>query len=135
MIKKILLFILLLVLVGVGLGIYEWNKKAVKVEDMKGIVSLSAISLSKEYAANEKNADAKYLNKPIEVSGTVSEIDSNQDGGVMIVLQTDDPTAGIQCALRDKGITANKGQQITIKGKCSGNGITGVSLTECVINK
>ena len=132
MIRKVSLFILLLIIIGVSVGAYEWYKPAKKAEDVKGI-QITALALSKEYAANEQNANAKYLNKDIEVSGTVSEIDNNQDGGVMVVLQTDDPTTGIQCALRDKGVTTTKGQTVTIKGFCSGNGITGVSLTGCVI--
>jgi len=53
----------------------------------------------------------------------------------MIVLQTEDPGTGIQCSLRDKGVTVSKGRNITIKGFCSGNGITGVSLTGCVIKQ
>ena len=132
LIKKILIIILLLLLVGVSVGIYEWNKPAAKAENIKGI-SITASELSKEYLANEKNADSKYLNKDIEVSGIVSETDSNQDGGIMIVLQTDDPALGIQCSLRDKGFTAAKGKNVVIKGFCSGNGITGVTLTGCII--
>ena len=96
-------------------------------------ISITATNLAKEYSTNEKDADAKYLNKAIDVSGTISEVDKNQDGGVMIVLQTGDPTAGIQCSLREKGADPVKGQNIEIKGFCSGNGITGVSLTDCVI--
>ena len=134
MIRKLLLFVSLLILIGVCVGVYEWNKPARKAEDLKG-VQITAIALSKDYAANEKNADTKYLNKDIEVSGTVSEVDNNQDGGVMIVLQTEDPGTGIQCSLRDKGVTVSKGQNITIKGFCSGNGITGVSLTGCIIKQ
>jgi hypothetical protein len=109
-----------------------WNKPHKKVENAISISSAAA-TLAKEYSANEKEADAKYLNKAIDVSGTISEVDKNQDGGVMIVLQTDDPTGGVQCALRDKGANPVKGQNIEIKGFCSGNGITGVSLTDCVI--
>ena len=62
-------------------------------------------------------------------------MDKNQDGGIMIVLQAGDPPAGVQCALRDKGANPVIGQNIEIKGFCSGNGITGVSLTDCVIKK
>ena len=107
-------------------------EQTVKVEDTKGI-AITAIALSKEYSANEKAADAKYLNKAIEVSGMVSEVEKNQDGGLMVILQTDDPMAGVQCTMRDPGAAAAKGSQVTIKGFCSGNGITGVSLTDCVI--
>ena len=132
MVRKILITIFILILIGVGTGFYLWNKPHQKVESAKSI-SITATNLAKEYSTNEKDADAKYLNKAIDVSGTISEVDKNQDGGVMIVLQTGDPTAGIQCSLREKGADPVKGQNIEIKGFCSGNGITGVSLTDCVI--
>lgn len=123
-------------ILGVCTALYIWvyviNKPHEKVEDAKGI-TITALALAKEYSANEKKSDSLYLNKAIEVSGIISEIDKNQDGGLMIVLKTDDPSAGVQCALRDKGATVAKDQNITIKGFCSGNGITGVSLTDCVI--
>ena len=96
-------------------------------------ININAPELAKQYQANEKAADTKYLNKVMEVSGTVSETDKNQDGGTMIVLETGDPIAVIQCGMREKAITAAKGQKVVIKGFCSGNGITGVTLTDCII--
>lgn len=132
MLKKIMIAVVLLILIGVGTGFYMWNKPHKKVEDTKGI-SITAAALSKEYNADEKASDAKYLNKAIEVTGTVGEIDKNQDGGTMAILQTEDPAAGIQCTMRDKSVVITKGQVVTIKGFCSGNGITGVSLTDCVL--
>ncbi len=131
MVKKILISALILAAIGVCTGIYLWNKPHEKVEDVKGI-SVDAKILAHEYTADEKAADAKYLNKAIEVSGTIMEIDNNQDGGTMLVLQTDDPAAGVQCAMREKGLKLSKGH-ITVKGFCSGNSITGVSLTDCVV--
>ena len=122
------------ILIGVGTGIYLWHMQAKKVENSIGI-DVSAGTLAKEYTTNEKTADAKYLNKAIKVTGIISEIDKNQDGGLMIILQTDDPMAGVQCALRDTGAAPVKGQSIVVKGFCSGNGITGVSLTDCIITK
>ena len=35
--------------------------------------------------------------------------------------------------LRDKGVQVAKGAQVTLKGFCSGSGITGVSLTDCIV--
>ena len=134
MIKKILVVILLLIVAGGGIGYYMWHKPAPNAEDVKSI-PVTAVVLSKQYASNEKAADSMYLNKNIEVSGTIGEIDKNQDGGLMVVLQTEDPTTGVQCAMRDTGTVVTKGQNITIKGFCSGNGITGVSLTGCIIKQ
>jgi len=132
--RNILIGVLLLGIIGICVGVYLWNKPHKKVEDAIGI-TITAIALSKEYNTDEKKADTKYLNKAIEVSGTISEVDKNQDGGLMVILQTDDPMAGVQCAMRDKNIVLSNGQNIIIKGFCSGNGITGVSLTDCVIKK
>jgi hypothetical protein len=134
MIKKILIAIVLLIVAGVVTGYYMWHMPHQKVEDARGI-SITADALLKEYTANEKAADARYLNKAIEVAGTVSEIEKNQDGGLMVILQTADATAGIQCAMRDAGTVVTKGQKVTIKGFCSGSGIMGISLTDCVLIK
>jgi len=131
MFKKIAIAVLLLALIGVGTGIYMWNKPHKKAEDTKGI-GISAAALVKAYMKSETDANTQYLNKAIEVSGTISEIEINQDGGVMVIIATDDPTAGVQCAMRDK-TNVTKGQQVRIKGFCSGSGITGVSLTDCVV--
>jgi hypothetical protein len=132
MLKKILIAVFLFIMIGAGIVLYQWNKPHTKVEDVTGI-NINAMDLSKEYQLNEKAADTKYLNKVIEVSGTISETDKNQDGGTMIVLQTGDPITVVQCSMREKGITAAKGQKVVIKGFCSGNGITGVTLTDCII--
>jgi len=104
------------------------------VDDKKGI-AITAAALSKEFAANEQSANTQYLNKVIEVTGAVSETEKNQDGGLMVVLDTGDPMAGVQCGMRDKGVEVAKGQTVTIKGFCSGSGITGITLTDCIIKK
>lgn len=132
--KKIVFAVVLLALIGVGTGIYLFYKKPETVDDKKGI-EVAAMALSKEFAADESAANAKYLNKVIEVTGTVAETENNQDGGLMVILDTGDPMAGVQCAMRDKGVAATKGQQVTIKGFCSGSGITGISLTDCIIKQ
>ncbi|PQJ13074.1 hypothetical protein CJD36_004840 [Flavipsychrobacter stenotrophus] len=134
LIIRVLIAIVVVGAIGAGVGYKMWTKPHPKAEDQKGI-AITTVALAKEYGADEKAADAKYLNKVIEVSGTVGETEKNQDGGLMVILQTEDPTAGVQCTMREKTATVNKGQNLTIKGFCSGNGITGVSLTDCVINK
>ncbi len=134
MIKRIIIIVVILVVAGLIVATYQWYKPHHKVENAKGIV-VTATNLSKEYTEDEKKADAKYLNKAVEVAGIIEESDKNQDGGIMLILQTTDPVAGVQCTMRDKGIVVSKGQNVVIKGFCSGAGITGVSLTDCVIEK
>lgn len=134
MLKKILLAIVAIALIGGGTAYYMWNKPHDKVEDVK-CISISAPQLAKEYQANENAANTKYLKKAIEVTGTVNEVDKNKDGGVSVILDTGDPMTGIQCSMRDSTVTATKGQNLVIKGFCSGNDMTGVILTDCVIKK
>ena len=134
MMKKIIAAIVLLALIGVGTGIYFFYKKPETVDDKKG-VEVTAAALAKEFSADEQAANAKYLDKVIEVTGAVTETEQNQDGGLMVILDTGDPMAGVQCAMREKGVQVAKGAQVTIKGFCSGSGITGVSLTDCIIKQ
>ena len=109
-----------------------WHRPHTKVEDVTG-VTVTADLLAAAYGGNEQAANTKYLNKAIEVSGTVSEIDKNQDGGSMVVLGTGDPMTGVQCTLRDKGAPPEKGKNVILKGFCTGANLTGVTLTDCII--
>lgn len=135
MIKKILLAIAAMALIGVGVGYYMWNKPHPKTEDHAGI-KVTAMDLYKEFTTNEEASKKKYLNQYIDVSGEVSEIEKKQDSTLMVVLKTDDPLNAIQCSIRDKGVTTTIGAQVAIRGKYSGyDQMTGVSLTECILTK
>lgn len=130
--KKIVLVLLILVVIAGGVGYMMWNKPHKKVEDAKGI-AITSIQLTKEFAADENAANQKYLNKAIDVTGVVSDYSKNQDGGVVITLQGVDDMSGVQCTMRDKGATTEKGKTVTVKGFCSGYLMSMVSLTDCII--
>lgn len=117
----------------IGATMSAIDPKEEKMENLKTDISISALVLQKDYATDEKVGDTKYLNKVIEVSGSVGETEKNQEGGLMVVFATDDPMAGVQCAMRDKNVTVNKDQSVTIKGRCSGISLTGVALRGCII--
>lgn len=131
MIKKILLAILVIAIIGVCTGVYMWNKKAPKAEDSKGIVT-TATGITGAYAADEQKANAAYLDKVLEISGKVTEVSKNQDGATVIILDSGDPMAGIQCTMRERNVSVAKDQNIVIKGFCRGNNM-GVVLTDCII--
>jgi tRNA_anti-like len=132
MLRKILLGLLVILLIGGAYGVYLWNKPHRTVDNKKSI-AISAVELAKQFASDEKKADSTYLNKAIQVTGVVTEVDKNQDGGVEVVLQGADATSGVQCAMRDKGLNISAQQTVTIKGFCSGSDILGVSLTGCIM--
>jgi len=56
----------------------------------------------------------------MEVTGTVSEILTNQDGRSVLVLKTNDPLFGISCTMTDDISRVQPGMSVTIKGICTG---------------
>jgi len=134
--KKLRAFIIILLIFIVGsftVGYIIWNKPQRKVENEKGIEVTSA-QLVKDYQANEAEANKKYLDKAIQVTGTVSDIKNNQDGNSTIMLASDDVFAGVLCTLKEKPVNVTSGATITIKGICSGM-LSDVRLREAVIVK
>lgn len=71
--KNILLVVLVLILIGAAIGAYMWNKKASTVTNNADF-TLQPDQLIKEFDANEKAANEKYIGKGIKFSGVVSEI-------------------------------------------------------------
>ena len=122
-------------IIGSAAGIILWNKPHKRVESEEG-VKVTATTLCKAFSDDKNKASTMYLNKALEVTGEVSDINVNQDGGKMVLLKTDDPILAIQCTFRDNGVNVEKGKTIKIKGYYSDfSDITGVLLTDCVLIK
>lgn len=132
--KRILYLLLAVLIVGGAVAYFQWNKPHQKVEDMQGL-SVTASQLCKDFAADETKANATYTGKALDVSGSVSEVKNNQDGKLVITLQSDDPALSVQCTMRDAGNTAGTGQNITVRGVCASYDMFGPTLTDCVIDK
>lgn len=133
MVKRILIVLLLLAVIGSSIVYYMWNKPHQKAEDIKGIV-VSVSQVANDFTTDLEKAKADYLDKVIEVNGTVNEVTENQDGQLLVILGGEDPTASVQCSMRDKGLTIKEGDAIKVKGFCSGLSLfEDVMLTDCVI--
>ena len=119
--KKILLILLALGVIGAGFGYYLYNKPVASLEKKKAEVEITADQLILAYETDEKTADSLYLGKVIAVSGTISEI-SNAEGKLKINLETSNPISMVICEM-EEGQDASSyapGAAITIKGLCSG---------------
>jgi anionic cell wall polymer biosynthesis LytR-Cps2A-Psr (LCP) family protein len=130
--KRILIVIGVLIVIGAIAGYMMWNKPHRKAENEKGL-AIAAPALHKAFSDNEKMADSLYLNKVLEVSGTIAEVKDNQDHRTTVLFQTDNPMGGVFCTMRDSGVVIEKGKSIKVKGFCSGMTLTDVSMTDCVI--
>jgi flagellar basal body-associated protein FliL len=130
--KWILIVVVILAVAGGVVGYRMYNKAPEKVEDAKG-TAVSANELTQAYTQDEAAANQKYLNKALEVSGTVTEVNKNQDGQTVVTISGSDAAMAIQCSMRDKNVSLKKGHLITVKGFCSGNTMFDVLLTDCVV--
>ncbi len=115
----------LLILFGIGIiaagGMIYWfyNKPARDVTKEKG-VQLTAQNLYDAFKTNEADANAKYLDKAIELTGEVGAVSTNQDGNTVVDFKTNDPMVVINCTFKTKPGTLTPGQTITFKGICTG---------------
>jgi hypothetical protein len=131
--KNIITILLIIIVAASGVIFFIWNKPQRNVENEKGIV-VTAAQLVQEYQASEPEANKKYLDKAIQVSGTISDVKTNQDGNATVTLASDDAFSGVFCTLKTKEPNVAAGATVTIKGICSGM-LSDVRLREAVVVK
>lgn len=131
--KKGLLILVGLAIVGAVAVVFYLNKPNRSVSGEKGI-EVTATQLVKEYQENENTANTKYLDKAIQVTGSIAEVSKNQDGKTTVMLTSEDPMTGVFCTLREDAGNLSAGSNVTIKGFCSGM-LSDVRLREAVIVK
>ena len=117
---KILLSIAGIGLVA-GLILLYWifNKPHRDVAKEKGI-ELTAQQLYDAFKANETQANSLYLDKAIQLSGTVADISTNQAGQKVVNFSTNDPLVMINCTFKTDPGNLQAGDTITFKGICTG---------------
>lgn len=135
--KKYVLALLVIVLAAASYGYYLYNKKPADVRLMEANYKLTATALLNEYNKDEAAANIKYLDKVIEVEGTVAEIKLDPENGqASVILDTGDPMAAITCSFYNEEAASVKKltvrQVTTIKGKCTGK-LMDVVLNRCSI--
>lgn len=132
--KEAIIYVLgaLLLLVAVT-SIIAFNRPHQRVEDSTGL-PVTAVELGAAYLKDEASANAHFLNKALEVSGSIMGIDHNQDGGSMVLLATGSPDALVQCTMRDAAAALPRGTNVRLKGFCTGSNLSGVTLTDCIVS-
>lgn len=107
--KGILVVLVLVILGGVGAYFYVFNKPHRDPSSETASYSLKATELAEEFSSNQEAANQKYVDKVVEVSGTVMEITDTY-----IIMDN-----VLNCSLveggHERGIQA--GDEITVKGR------------------
>jgi hypothetical protein len=142
--RKVIYIGLMLVIVAIaGTVYYVFNKPHRNVVNEESAFSLSSDQLLAEYDKDTASANKKYLDKVIQLKGTVSDVIVDQQGGVVIVLNDGKSMFGITCTISANSKEASKkyqkGKEISLKGICTGGivdpdfGGAAVTMNKCEI--
>lgn len=103
--KKIIIFILIILAIS---GYFGYNYVMAVPDDIsksKADFKISASDFAKEFSVNEKNATAKYQEKVILVSGSITSLENNS-----ITLD-----GKVTCGFENK-VALKKGESVKVKG-------------------
>ena len=132
---KVALFVVLVIAIGgILAGLYLFNKKHTDTSKAKPDYLITATVLQKEFEDNEKNASAKYINKILEVSGTIASVTPAGNTNFNITLKTGSDMSSVICTFPSTGDTSKykMGDEITLRGECSGY-LMDVLLNNCAL--
>jgi hypothetical protein len=134
--KKYIKYVAALVLVAGTFSYYYINKPKASLENKQPDIIISPQKLLADFTADEQKANAKYLDKIIEVSGKVTAKNIDQNKKVSILMDTGDPMSSVTCELspdqEKKSSGFKEGSFIEIKGKCTGM-LSDIVLVDCII--
>ena len=107
-------------------GFYFYNKGPVNVKNAAAIKT-EAAALYQSFLKDSTVAKKTYLNNVLEVSGLVMKVSKNQENQVIVMLQTNESGAYVNCTMEEvAGLAENK--QVTLKGICTGMGMGDADL-------
>lgn len=131
--KKIIGLLLLVAVILGGLYFFKEYNRGLEGAG-KADYTVSCQSLFGEFEADEKAANAKYLDKVIEVEGTITDVSKNKEGKIILSLEGG-MLFGVTCQLFESDkVDQNKykkGQKVKLKGVCTGF-LSDVVLVRCV---
>ena len=133
MIKKIGIAILIVAAIGATVAYKMWTKPHEGVG--AATLTVTAPNLMAQYNQNEKDADATYLNKTIDVSGKIKDVNKDSSG-VSLTLETGDEMSTVSCTL-DKFAKQPRedyaiGEEVIMKGVCLGKNSFDINIDRCV---
>lgn len=126
--KIILAIIVIGSITGAVIFYRTWFTPHRDVKD-EAAITVTAQGIMDAYNADEKKANTLYLDKAIEVSGEVSDVNTTQQGKTVVSLKTADPMGGVRCTMKEN-TDIKPGEAVRIKGICSGF-LMDVTLIDC----
>lgn len=128
--------VILLGLTGLGIGLYLYNKQDKNLQKVEPDFVITSVDLQKAFEDDEAVALTMYVNKIIEVTGTVESIKAGEGDITSVVLKTGSRLSSVICTLSSHSDPEElvSGNEVTIRGECSGF-LMDVLLNNCTIIK
>lgn len=129
--RRLFPFVLIAAIIIGLIGYFMYNKSHSETKDAPSDVVISPVDLLNAYEADESAANAKYLDKIIEIKGKVQSINEVESGG-SLSLDTGNEMSAIICEFESKeSISGVKmGDEVVVKGFCSGK-LMDIVLVRC----
>lgn len=109
--------VLLLMVVIAGYMIVNKPHRSVDVDEF---IPIGARRLYMAFRSNEALANGVYLDKVVQVDGSVSAVLANQDGEQVVLLEGGDDLYVISCSMVEETADIKPGMSVKIKGICTG---------------
>jgi hypothetical protein len=131
---KIIIGVIFIGVLAVSAGFFMYQKPSEKTVSAHAAYAVNAMQLFNEFNDDEPTANQKYLNQVLSVEGRITEISAVDSVGLTVFLETSNPLFGVSCQLPegDKGRTLKRGDNVRIKGLCTGK-LMDVVLVRCVL--
>ncbi len=117
-------------------GYYLYNKKPADLRNSKPDVIIECADLLDQFANDEQQADSVFMNRIIQVHGTVSGISTDPKGILSINLGDDQHVMMVSCEMTEEFQSASSGlvtgSQVTVKGQCCGM-LMDIILVKCIL--
>ncbi len=128
--------VVLLGLAGVGTGIYLFYRQDKDLQKAKPDFVITSVDLQKAFEDNESVSTVKYVNKILEVTGTIESVSRVEDNVTNVTLGTANGFSLVICTLSTLSDPSElvAGNEVTIRGECSGF-LMDVLMNNCFIIK
>ncbi len=125
-----------LLIIGLALAMFLYNKPHAELQNKTADFSLTATDLFADFDRDEAAANAKYLDKIIQISGIIDEKIPSADGGMTLLIKDAEKMFGVNCAFLPEASAEleqlQTGTQVSLKGICTGM-LLDVNLSRCVL--
>lgn len=126
--KSLKRWLILIIPIAIGIVVYNYIYQDHRdIETEKPEFTLSSNELINQFSSDAASAEKKYLNKTIEITGVITEI--NNDNVIV--------NASVFCQFQNAiPNTLKSGDNINVKGRCIGYDdlLEEIKLDQCSIN-